>query len=117
MLRIQIVIIILNILFLVYTSRLIIKGKLREEYVLIWWILTGVLLFFSIWPAALYKLAELFQVAVPTNLAFAGFIFVILIYLLHLSLSNSKLQNNVTKLTQELALMKEKLEADNKEKD
>ncbi len=108
--RIQIVIIIINLLFLIYTSRLIIKGKLREEYALIWWVCTGVLLLFSIWTEGLDHLSRLFQVAVPANLVFAGLTFVILIYLLHLSLVNSKLQQNVTRLTQELALMKERME-------
>lgn len=115
--RIQILIIILNLLFLIYISRLIIKGKLREEYAIIWWVCTGFLLLFSIWSNGLNLLAKFFQVAVPTNLVFAGLIFVILIYLLHLSRVNSKLHQNVTRLTQEIALLKEKSEKKNSEPD
>ncbi len=113
--RIQLITIIINILFLIYISRLIIKGKLREEYAIVWWICTGVLLVFSFWAEGLAVMSKLFGVYEPANLVFTGFIFIILIYLLHLSVVNSKLQRNMTKLTQELALMKEKAEAEQKE--
>lgn len=111
MTRIQIITIIINVLFLIYISRLIIKGKLREEYAIVWWVCTAVLMLFSLWSEGLAVMSKLFGVYEPANLVFTGFIFVILIYLLHLSVVNSKLQRNMTKLTQELALMKEKAEA------
>jgi len=104
--RIQIIAILLNCLFLVYTSRLIIRGKLREEYALVWWICGGLLLIFSIWAKGLDLVAHLLGVYEPVNLGFATIIFIILIYLLHLSVANSKLQRHITRLTQEIALMK-----------
>ena len=107
---IQIIAIAINFFFLLYTSRLIVKGKLREEYALIWWICAGILLAFSIWSDGLAILSHWLGVQVPANLVFAASIFVILIYLLHLSRVNSKLQQNVTRLTQELAILKQKVE-------
>lgn len=109
MTRIQIITIFINLLFLFYISKLIIKGKLREEYSIIWLICTIAMLVFSFWAKGLDVLSELFGIQVPANLVFTGFIFVILIYLLHLSVVNSRLQRHVTKITQELALMKERL--------
>ena len=111
MTKIQIIAIAINFFFLLYTSRLIVKGKLREEYAVIWWICAGVLLLFSIWSDGLTILSDLLGVQVPTNLIFSALIFVILIYLLHLSRVNSRLQKHVTKLTQEMALLKQKLES------
>ena len=108
--RIQFITIILSFLFLFYVSRLIIKGKLREEYAIVWGINTVLLLVFSFWKNGLTVLSELFGVFVPANLVFMGFIFMILIYLLHLSVVNSKLQKNITGLTQEIALLKEAVE-------
>ncbi len=108
--RLQVLIIILNLLFLLYISRLIIKGRLREEYAFIWWISAVFLTIFSIWTKAQNEVSEFLGVTVPANLIFGGLIFLILIYLLHLSLVNSKLQRNVTKLTQEFAILKEQLE-------
>lgn len=110
MTRIQIITIIINLMFLFYIARLIIKGKLREEYSIVWLICTGVLLLFSFWSEGLAVMSHIFGVYEPANLVFTGFIFIILVYLLHLSVVNSKLQRNMTRLTQELALMKEKME-------
>lgn len=108
--KIQIIAIAISFFFLLYTSRLIIKGKLREEYAVMWWICAGVLFLFSLWSEGLNVLSNLLGVQVPTNLIFSALIFVILIYLLHLSRVNSKLQHNVTRLTQELAILKQRLE-------
>lgn len=112
MTRIQLITIAINILFLIYISRLIIKSKLREEYAILWWVCTGLLLFFSIWAEGLEVMSKVFGVYEPANLVFTGFIFIILVYLLHLSVVNSKLQRNLTKLTQEIALMKQKDDAE-----
>lgn len=111
MTRIQLITIFINILFLIYISRLIIKSKLREEYAIVWLVCTGLLLFFSIWAEGLEVMSKVFGVYEPANLVFTGFIFIILVYLLHLSVVNSKLQQSLTKLTQEIALMKEKDES------
>jgi len=112
MTRIQIITIVINLLFLFYIARLIVKGKLREEYSIVWLICTGVLLIFSFWAEGLEVMSHIFGVYEPANLVFTGFIFIILVYLLHLSVVNSKLQRHMTKLTQELALMKEKAESE-----
>lgn len=115
MARIQIITILLDLLFIAYISRLIIKGKLREEYAIIWCLCTLVLVVFSFWRNGLQVMANLFGVFEPPNLIFTGFIFAILIYLLHLSVVVSKLQNNIRNLSQEIALIKENLENVKKE--
>ncbi|HTI58784.1 DUF2304 domain-containing protein [Mucilaginibacter sp.] len=107
MLRIQIITIIANILFILYISRLIVKGKLREEYAIVWIICTVFLMVFSFWTDGLEVLRKLTGVVVAANLVFTGFIFAILIYLLHLSVVASKLYNDNKKLGQEIALLKE----------
>lgn len=113
--RIQVIAITTSFLFLLYISRLIIKGKLREEYAIVWIIATAVLLIFSFWRNGLEKLSTLFGVYEAPNLVFTGAIFGILVYLLHLSVSNSKLQYSNKRLTQEIALIKEQLEAQRRE--
>ncbi len=109
--RIQIITIVSNLVFLLYISRLIIKGKLREEYAIVWFVITLFVAVFSFWREGLVFLAKKFGVIDPPNLVFTGFIFLILIYLLHLSVVNSKLQKSITQLSQELALLKAKKEA------
>jgi len=107
MLRIQIITIAVNVLFVLYISRLIVKGKLREEYAIVWVICTIFLLLFSLWTDGLELLRRITGVVVAANLVFTGFIFAILVYLLHLSVVASKLHNDNKKLAQEISLLKE----------
>lgn len=107
MLRIQIITIAVNVLFVLYISRLIVKGKLREEYAIVWVLCTVFLLLFSFWTDGLELLRKLTGVVVAANLVFTGFIFAILVYLLHLSVVASKLHNDNKKLAQEVSLLKE----------
>jgi hypothetical protein len=109
MARIQIITIIINILFIAYVSRLIIKGKLREEYAIAWCVCTFVLVLFSFWRDGLTLMAKIFGIFDPPNLVFTAFIFIILIYLLHLSVVSSKSHHSINRLTQEIALLKEKM--------
>jgi hypothetical protein len=110
MLRIQIITIIVNILFILYISRLIVKGRLREEYAIVWLICTVCLMVFSFWTDGLELLRKITGVVVAANLVFTGFIFAILVYLLHLSVVASKLHNNNKKLAQEISLLKEQFD-------
>lgn len=108
--RVQYISIVVSLFFLANVARLILKGKLREEYAVIWIICTLLLILFSFWRNGLAVFARLFGIYEPLNLVFAGTIFAILIYLLHLSISVSKLQQQNKTLTQEIALLKEKQE-------
>jgi hypothetical protein len=114
MARIQIITILVNFIFIAYIARLIIKGKLREEYAIVWLICTIILTVFSFWRNGLEVMAKLLGVYEAPNLVFTGAIFAILVYLLHISVVVSKLQNNTRKLTQEIALLKEALEDEKK---
>lgn len=109
MVKIQILAIVTSLLFLLYIGRLIVKGRLREEYSFVWIVSTIVLLVFSFWPAGLELVANALGVYEAPNLVFTAAIFIIMVYLLHLSMVLSKLQGQNKKLTQELALLREKL--------
>lgn len=111
MARIQIITIIVSLLFLLYVARLIIKGKLREEYAIVWCVCTLILVVFSFWRDGLAVMSKLFGVYEPPNLVFTAAIFAILIYLLHLSVVASKLHKQNKQLAQEMALLKQEFEA------
>ena len=104
--RIQIITIITSILFLALVSRLVVKGRLREEYSIAWLIFTAILVTFSFWDDGLRVLSNLFGVFIPANLVFTISIFVALVYLLHLSVVASKLQKQNKTMAQEMALMR-----------
>jgi hypothetical protein len=108
--KIQIIAILLSIGFLFYIGRLIIKGKLREEYSFVWVFGTLMLILFSFWRDGIEVVAKMLGVFAPPNLIFTSIIFVILIYLLHLSVVVSKLQTNNKELSQTIAMIKNKLD-------
>lgn len=107
--RIQILAILTSLGFLFYIARLIVKGKLREEYAIIWIVCTIILVIFSVWRNGLEVFSKMLGIYEAPNMVFTGAIFAIMIYLLHLSIVLSKVQAQNKKLTQELALLKEKL--------
>ena len=109
MAKIQIIAIAVSLLFLLYIVRLIVKGKLREEYSIIWIACTLVLIVFSFWRDGLEVMAHLVGVYEAPNLVFTGAIFAVFIYLLHLSVVVSKLHSQNKQLAQEIALLKEKM--------
>ncbi|MEI6815102.1 MAG: DUF2304 domain-containing protein [Bacteroidota bacterium] len=108
--RIQLIAIIASFLFLFYIGRLIVKGKLREEYAIVWIVCTIILIIFSFWRNGLQVMSDLAGVYAPPNMVFIGSIIAIMIYLLHLSIVVSKLQEQNKTLTQEIAMMKQKMD-------
>lgn len=109
MMRIRILSIVIAVLFMLFIFRLIIKGKLREEYSIVWILCTAVLLLFSIWREGLDVMARLLGVIYAPSLIFMAALFAIVIFLVHLSVVNSKQQKQIKDLAQEMALLKEKL--------
>lgn len=93
-----------------FIFRLIVKGKLREEYSIIWIICTLALLLFAFWRDGLDIIAKFLGVFYAPALIFLGAIFAIIIFLVHLSVVNSKQHEQIKKLAQDLALLKEQLE-------
>ena len=108
--KIQIIAIVISLGFLAYIGRLIVKGKLREEYSFIWVFGSLILILFSFWREGLAVIAKLLGVYAAPNLVFMVAIFGIFIYLLHISVVVSQLHEKNKKLSQEIALLKNKIE-------
>lgn len=106
--EIQILAISASFVFLALIARLIIKGKLREEYAIIWIVCSAVLIAFSFWRKGLDFFAKKIGIYDPPNLLFIGAIFAIMVYLLHISVVVSKLQEQNKALAQQIALLREK---------
>ena len=111
--RIQVVAIIAASIFFLVIFRLIVKGKLRTEYSFIWIAMGIILMLFSVWRNALDLLAGFFGVYYAPSLIFMFFFFMIFVFLIHLSVVNSKQHEQIKKLTQQMALLKDKLEKKN----
>jgi hypothetical protein len=114
--KIQILSIIGSLLFMFFIFRLVVKGKLREEYSIVWIICTILLSVFAFWRNGLDIIAKSLGIFYAPALIFLGAIFAIIIFLVHLSVINSKLQKQIKDLAQEHALLKTELEKRNSEK-
>lgn len=107
--KIQIIAIVAVVFFIGLIVRLILKGKLRTEYSIIWILMGALFLVFSIWRESLNILAKFFGVYYAPSLIFIFFFFMVFIFLIHLSVVNSKQHDEIKKLAQEIALLKEKV--------
>ena len=105
--KVQIISIIIVLIFMYVVVRLIIRGKLREEYSIVWILGTIVLIVFSIWRQGLQDIAGLLNVNYAPSLLFLFAIFAIICFLLHLSIVISKLQAQIKDLAYALALLKQ----------
>lgn len=112
--RLQIMSIVIAVAFMFFIFRLITKGKLREEYSFIWIGSTALLLLFSIWRNGLDVIAKLLGIYYAPALVFMAAIFAIIIFLVHLSVINSKQHEQIKTLAQELALLKKQIDEQSK---
>jgi len=107
--RIQVVAVIAVLIFFGVIARLVTRGRLRTEYSFVW-ILMGILfLVLTVWRRSLDLMAHFFGVYYAPSLIFMFFFFMIFIFLIHLSVVSSKHHEQIKKLSQENALLKEKL--------
>jgi hypothetical protein len=102
------------VIFFYVITRLIVRGKLRAEYSFIWILMGLVFLFFSVYRKGLDLLAHFFGVYYAPSLIFIFFFFMVFIFLIHLSVVSSRHHEQIRKLTQENALLKEKVDKQTK---
>ena len=107
---IQLISIIGATVFMVMIFRLIIRGRLREEYSIVWIGCTIILIVFSVWRKGLEKISLWLGVYYPPSLIFLVAIGAIIVFLVHLSVVNSRMQSQLKTLTQEMAYLKQELE-------
>jgi hypothetical protein len=108
--NVQIFTILVVLAFIFFVFRLVIKRKLRAEYSIVWIICSSILLIFSFWREGLEILAKIMGVYYAPALIFLIANLTIIIFLVHLSVVNSKQHEQIKKLAQEVALLKSKVE-------
>lgn len=101
----------LSILFIVFIIKLIRKGLLREEYSFIWISIASIFIFFSFYRKGLDTLGKALGFAYPPSLLFLVFLFGIIIFLVQLSIINTKQHNQIKSLAQKIALLEKNIAA------
>lgn len=105
--NIQIIAIIGSLLLLILIIELIRKKLLKEAYSIIWLFFGGLFLFFSCWRKALDYIAKAIDIDYPPAMLFLLLIVAIILVLIQFSVVISKQSDQIKKLTQELAILKQ----------
>lgn len=85
------------------------SGRLREKYAALWLIVGLAIVVVTIWPGLLAMVASLLGVVLPSNLLFFLAILLLFGVSLHLSLEVSKLEDETRTLSEEVALLDERV--------
>jgi hypothetical protein len=106
LIKIQIIIGTLSVILLFFTFEMIRKGRLREEYSILWLFTGIVVLAFSLWPEFFlsYFFAKITGLFYLSSIVLIAFLFLLLI-VLHFSVVISKLTSQSKDLAQRYALL------------
>lgn len=89
------------------------RGVLREKYAVLWLLLSGAALFFSLIPGALRGISDLIGVETPSNLLFFVTIVLLVLVAVQLSYELSRHEARIRRLAEEVALLREELDESN----
>ena len=106
LIKFQIIIGIMSLILLLITFELIRKGRLREEYSILWLFTGGITLVLSFWPQFFLSkfLTQITGLYYLSAVVVIAFLFLLLI-VLHFSVVISKLTNQNKELAQRYALL------------
>lgn len=100
-----------TLIFLFIVFRLVVKKQLREEFSIIW-ILSAILLnIIAFWRDSIEVMADFFGVYYPPSILYIALFLLIIIYCLHMSILLSRQRNQIKNLSQEIAILNEKIDA------
>jgi len=107
--------IVFSISFLAVVMELVRRKKLQERYSLLWILMSLILLVLSISPVYMEILAKWLDIKNPPSLLFLFGLVYLLIYNLHITTVVSRQTERITRLTQEIAMVKQEAKRNNKE--
>lgn len=99
--------IVFSITFLVVVIELVRKNKLQERYSLLWILLGIILLVLSATPTIINSVAAWLDIKNPPSFLFLFGLVYLIIYNLHITTVVSNQSEKITRLAQEIALLKQ----------
>jgi hypothetical protein len=108
-LNVYILSVIFSLLFLLLIIELVRKKKLLEKYSLLWIFFGMVLLVLSSSPVFIEKIAAILNIKYAPSVLFLFGMVYLITYNLHITIVVSKQSEKITRITQELGLLLEKL--------
>lgn len=116
MTRIQVILSLSSVFFLLVIIQLTRRRKIRVQYALVWFLCGLILLFFSLFKELLDLLARALGIFYAPSLILVVLVFLGLILSIHFSIVISRLNEDNRRLSQELGLLKKRLDEVEKEK-
>ena len=101
----------------VFVIDLLRRGVLREKYAVLWLFFSGAALLLAIFPAILVWLTGVLGVAEPVNLLFFVTIVLLVLVSVQLSYELSRHEARIRRLAEEVALLKEEINSQQKDGD
>lgn len=99
-----------SLVFLIVVVELVRSNKLQEKYSFLWLVLGAAVLLLSITPDIMETISQWLDIKNPPSLLFLFGLVYLLIYNLHMTTVVSRQSEKITRLVQELALLKDKTE-------
>ncbi len=101
----------------VFVIDLLRRGVLREKYAVLWLFFSGAALLLAIFPAVLVWFTGILGVAEPVNLLFFVTIVLLVLVSIQLSYELSRHEARIRRLAEEVALLKEEINRQQKDGD
>ncbi len=86
------------------------RGVLKEKYAVLWLLLSGAALFFSIFPGVLRAISGLLGVETPSNLLFFLTIVLLVLVAVQLSYELSRHEARIRRLAEEVAILQRQID-------
>ena len=93
----------------VFVFSLLRRGVLREKYAVLWLFVSGVALFFAIFPNLLVWFCRVIGVAQPANLLFFVTVVLLVLVAVQLSYELSRHEARIRRLAEEVALLDQEI--------
>lgn len=106
---------IIAIIFLLVIIYMIVKDKLKIKYSILWLFFAIAIIVISFNIGLIEKVSDLLSIYYAPAMIFLFAIAFLILYILHLSIVVTKQERSIVNLIQEISLLKEKVERENKE--
>lgn len=108
-LRLQIGLIVGIVIFALILFHFLVRKKLNLKYTLVWLVALFLMLFATMFPGVIAKLADLFGVATTSNFVFAVFSFSLLLIIFALTVIVSHMNSRIFRLVQTQAILEKRI--------
>lgn len=105
----QILGVIASVITFAFVFWLLRRGVLREKYSVLWLVMSGVALLFSLFPGALRWVSDVLGVETPANLLFFITIVLLILVAVQLSYELSRHEARIRRLAEEVALIEHEM--------